>query len=367
MTTTVQTQGPDTWDDHDFSSKVDQEHQRLLTGARRNGITDGLNEKPSVTDSLGIFTSFVTDGYNSLVAELQKRTSPAMLKILGAEEIKAREESDVQDKKEMAEIRATINEPKPQSESSLLWKPLLQLICGLIGLILIVAGDWRYLASSLEAISGGGNLSASFIALAISISVAVTVHAMILLTPRIKRLLWRRFTRFGSLVFFLVLFYSLAYIRVYHFGYEGDNTTLFITSFVVFNFLMVFALWFVATKFIVPGFSALGEAWKHKKKIQKIDRLQTEINALDARIKLREKELRASLTDKIKIREYAKNMERKIQAYYRITWSEYLRSNMENRKGPTPMCFNSQPPELQRIEYNFVQDNSESGYESDHT
>ena len=342
------------WEDPDLDAHIDNEHRRLLIMATERGTTDGLSGRPGESDDLDVFIGFLRAGYSAAIAEIQRKLAPALQKTLGAGEVKEQSDRDAQDQKKIAKLRSQVErEPTPDPEQTTYYGPVIRCAIGILALLFIVVGDWKFLAASLENL-GGSNLSSSLVALAISISLAVGVHALIVLIPRISKVIWRRLSWTGSLLFFIAIFWTLAYLRLHLGMYDTGNPGFFMVAFVFFNFLFLLAAWFIGTKFLVPGIYKLMEVRRHRQQHLKIQGLHSDIAAIDNEIALRGRQLRSSLTDKIKMHEHARSLEKTVNSYYRTAIGEYFRNNIENRTDSTPKCFSSPVPELDRIEYEVL-------------
>ncbi|MCC7452652.1 MAG: hypothetical protein IT222_00690 [Crocinitomix sp.] len=217
--------------------------------------------------------------------------------------------------------------------------------------ILFVTADFFFSASSLQKI-GFAFWAAHIVALAIGIGIYISAEMTPILISKINNKKGRVLVFIGILLFFIAIFYGLAYLRTSG-KVSNDGDTMRRISFVFLNlFLLLISIVFI-------WFSRVTQAEQEqldryllcvtKKEMARVAKANLE----DKREQLH-KEKQDALTAYNALVTYGSDMERRVIDAYHSAFAEYCSANVYHRylsleKG-TPPFFNN-PPELLMVHF----------------
>lgn len=327
---------------------VEELGQKGIALASSTAKLNALSLNPPLSGySLKMAIEFLTNHFNTLLADVNRNVNGPLQLQLGAMERTNISEKQLVVQRDIIKQESLLSaSSKKESEKSFILVTLSTIL--FFTLILgLISGELAFLVHSLQVITPNYQ-SAINLAISIVISVGLIGHFGDVIIRRIfKDLIIRKIARICLVLFIATIFIAMGILRQ---QYLYLKQSLIIEDslwyFVGINFLLFGALYLISELIMPIVIEDFKEMIKFLRTQNKFKKIKTKIKNLETELEASKEELFLSLTDKVRITSFHKDMESLVDRYYKQSVSMYKQVNIDVRLDGIPEYFNESPPEL---------------------
>lgn len=329
--------------DHELNSDLTQKHKEGIAKAKELAKLHLLNHKPPVKGgNLNLFIAPIHAFYTALLGMVNDKIQSRLHFQFGNAEKTKSEDTQKLLQKELIEKESHLKSLDKPTEPDINRAKVMKRYYGAILIMLAIAGaEIVYLSRSLQVLSGS-LLGAILLGLGVTASIAVIGHYGFVFAEKIfKNKNHVRLAKLGIVLIVLITFTGLGILRKQFLdATSGEDSSVVV--FVAINLVMYLSAMMISEMVLHPVAAQKRELDAYQTKKKRYDLEVQKVLDLKAQIETEKHNLDAYLRERLKVLSWHKATERKINAMYIESVSQYVQVIITEREGDTPECITNE-------------------------
>ncbi len=331
-----------------INNLIETEHAKGLAIAKNDGSQHKINGLPLIPEiTIDYLTGSIKVHYNNTLAKINTILDGKSQKTLGAtekastnDENKKLTEQQLNEKQEYEFLNLNVSKKQVR-------QVLITFITGLLITLLMIMGEWLFLARSLQMVAGNF-FSAMILGLAVTIGIVVIGYfGNKWIVTKVKNQLGRRIARTFLILIVASVFIYLGHLRSQFFQ-QSDKVDISPIVFFGLNTFLFIAIFFITELWILPQWELAKDAWSNHKAYKEVIAKKKKIELLEKQIQNNSQVLKQSLSERYDKIVAHRNYENEVKLQFREAISVYkkLAICFNPEDGSIPICLKDEPSGL---------------------